>query len=51
MVDEPLLEACRDAGYPVLVYTLNQLADAQRLKTLGAAGFHRSTGLDYRLQA
>lgn len=38
MVDEPLLEACRDAGYPVLVYTVNQLADAQRLKTLGAAG-------------
>ena len=38
MVDAPLLETCRDAGYPVLVYTVNQLADAQRLKTLGAAG-------------
>ena len=38
MVDEPLLEACREAGYPVLVYTVNRLADAQRMKSLGAAG-------------
>jgi glycerophosphoryl diester phosphodiesterase len=38
MVDEPLLETCRDAGYPVLVYTVNRLQDAQRMKSLGVAG-------------
>ena len=38
MADEPLLETCRDAGYPVLVYTVNRLQDAQRIKSLGFAG-------------
>ena len=38
MADEPLLETCRDAGYPVLVYTVNRLEDAQRMKSLGFAG-------------
>lgn len=38
MVDEPLLRTCRDAGYPVLVYTVNRLQDAQRMKSLGVAG-------------
>jgi glycerophosphoryl diester phosphodiesterase len=38
MVDEPLLETCRDAGFPVLVYTVNRLRDAQRMKSLGVAG-------------
>ena len=38
MADEPLLETCRDAGYPVLVYTVNRLQDAQRMKSLGFAG-------------
>jgi glycerophosphoryl diester phosphodiesterase len=38
MVDEPLLETCRDAGFPVLVYTVNRLQDAQRMKSLGVAG-------------
>ena len=38
MVDAPLLETCRDAGYPVLVYTVNRVEDARRMKSLGAAG-------------
>lgn len=38
MVDAPLLETCRDAGYPVLVYTVNRVEDARRMKSLGVAG-------------
>ena len=38
MVKAALIEQCNDAGYPVLVYTVNQLHDAQRLKAMGVAG-------------
>lgn len=38
MVDAPLLETCRDAGYPVLVYTVNRVEDARRMKSRGVAG-------------
>ena len=38
MIDKPLLETCREAGYPVLTYTVNRPEDARRMKSLGVAG-------------
>ena len=38
MVKAALIEQCNDAGYPVLVYTVNQQHEAQRLKALGVGG-------------
>ncbi len=38
MVKPVLIEQCSDAGYPVLVYTVNQRLNAQRLKALGVGG-------------
>ena len=38
MVKPILIEQCNDAGYPVLVYTVNQKLEAQRLRALGVGG-------------
>ena len=38
MAKAPVIEQCSEAGFPVLVYTVNQLHDAQRLKAMGVAG-------------
>ena len=38
MVKSALIEQCNDAGFPVLVYTVNRLHEAQRLKALGVGG-------------
>ena len=38
MVKPILIEQCNDAGYPVLVYTVNQKLEAQSLKALGVGG-------------
>ena len=33
-----VIEQCSEAGFPVLIYTVNRLHEAQRLKALGVAG-------------
>ena len=38
MAKAPVIEQCSEAGFPVLVYTVNQPHDAQRLKAMGVAG-------------
>ena len=38
MAKPSLIEQCREAGIPVLVYTVNQLHETQRLKAMGVAG-------------
>ena len=48
MVDEPLDRTCRDAGYPVLVYTVNEPERTALENPRGCRDFHRSTGFDYK---
>ena len=38
MVSEDFVEACQHAGYPVMVYTVNEPGQAKQLKQLGVAG-------------